>query len=741
MRVFIASLRIHRRYREILQAPSTLILPHLMECGRPAKKGVSEDRENAVFSIGIDTGGTFTDGVVIDQDGRTITSKAPTTPMEMSEGVLQVLDQLAEDMGLTTETLLEKTRQFAFGTTFATNALVSRQGVKTGLLTTRNFEDTHRMGRAMSRWAGLPLAEAKRFARTRKPEPIIPITLTRGINERIDESGSVVSRLNIKQAKDAIQDLVENHGAESIAVCFLWSFKNRRHEEEIGRLIKKMYPKVHQSLSIDIAPVFGEYERMNTTIIDAYVGPGTKAFLKSVSKSLAKKGLGVELLVFQADGGCKFISDTDPVGTIYSGPVAGVVASKNLGNTLGIENIITTDVGGTSFDVSVLYRGELLYSREPVMERFGVAYPCLEILSIGAGGGSIISVEQSSKVIRVGPHSAGAYPGPACYGFGGTEPTVTDALLVLGYLNPENFLSGRMKIYPDKAAAAMEKIAEPLGVDCVTAAAWAYKVVNSHMTDLLRSMTLERGYDPRDFVIFAYGGAASAHAAEYAADLGVTQVYIPVSAPTQSALGLALTDVLHSRVLSDPSRIPMDAKRFNKNFAKLEKMIVADLEKDGVREEDRSIRYFLEMRYAMQVHVVRVEIDCKTYTDADMDYVATEFDKNYERLYGEGSGYPAAGRFVNSFVVQGHGKTRKAVLTKFEMDGPDGSAALKGQRDAFFEKVGKSVKTEIYDYSKLRPGNVVKGPAIIEEPETTVVVPPGHEASVDEYKNLRLIKK
>lgn len=693
-----------------------------------------------MYSIGIDTGGTFTDGVVIDEEGRISTSKAPTTPKEMSHGVLQVLDQLAQDRGLTTEKLLEETRQFAFGTTFATNALVSRQGVKTGLLTTRNFEDTHRMGRAMSRWAGLPLAEAKRFARTRKPEPIIPITLTRGINERVDESGSVVSPLNMEQAKEAIRDLVDNHGVESIAVCFLWSFKNGQHEEEVGRLLSEMYANVHRSLSVEIAPVFGEYERMNTTIIDAYVGPGTKSFLDSVSKALAKKGLGVELLVFQADGGCKFLSDTNPVGTIYSGPVAGVVASKNLGETLGMENIITTDVGGTSFDVSVLHRGELLYSREPVMERFGVAYPCLDIVSIGAGGGSIISVEQTSKVIRVGPQSAGAYPGPACYGFGGTEPTVTDALLVVGYLNPENFLDGRMKIYLDKAVEAIEKIAEPLGVDCVTAASWAYKVVNSHMTDLLRSMTLERGYDPRDFVIFAYGGAASAHAAEYAADLGVSQVCIPISAPTQSALGLALTDVLHSRVLSDPGRMPMEAKRFNKNFAKLEKLIVADLEKDGVENKDRTIRYFLEMRYAMQIHVVRVEIESKKYKAEDMDYVANEFDMNYERLYGEGSGYPTAGRFVNSFVVQGHGKTPKALLTKFDMEGADSSAALKGQRAAFFEKVGKQVKTDIYDYSKLRAGNLVKGPAIIEEPETTVVVPPGHEASVDEYRNLRLKK-
>lgn len=693
-----------------------------------------------MYSIGIDTGGTFTDGVIVDEAGTITTSKSPTTPKDMTAGVLQVLDQLAKDRSLTTEQLLSKTRQFAFGTTFATNALVSRQGVKTGLLTTRNFEDTHRIGRAMSRWAGLPLADAKRFARTRKPEPIIPITLTRGVNERIDERGSVVCPFNLRQAKEVITDLVADQGVESIAVCFLWSFKNMKHERELGKLLSQMYPNVHFSLSVDVAPVFGEYERMNTTIIDAYVGPGTKKFLNSIGKVLAKRGLNVELLVFQADGGCKFLSDTKPVGTIYSGPVAGVIASRNLGTTLGFDNIITTDVGGTSFDVSVLNRGELLYAREPVMERFGVAYPCLDIISIGAGGGSIVSVEATSRVIRVGPRSAGAYPGPACYGFGGIEPTVTDCLLVMGYLNPDSFLDGRMKIYPEKAAEAVKSIAEPLGVACVTAASYAYKVVNSQMTDLLRSVTLERGYDPRNFVIFAYGGAGAAHAAEYAADLGVEEVVVPLSAPTHSALGLALTDVLHSRILSDPARIPMDPERFNRNFGKLEKQVEKDLEKDGINKKNRTIKYFVEMRYAMQIHVVRVEIENKKHTVADMDYVAREFDRNYERLYGQGSAYPTAGRFVNSFVVQGHGKTPKPVPTKFELGDPDSSAALKGKRDAYFEKLGKLRPTNIYDYSRLRSGNVVTGPAIVEGPETTVVVPPGQQASMDAYRNLRLKK-
>jgi N-methylhydantoinase A len=691
-----------------------------------------------VFSIGIDTGGTFTDGAVIDSDGTITTSKSPTTPHDLTQGVIKVLDQLAADLELTVEELLKKTRQFAFGTTFATNALVSRQGVKTGLLTTRNFEDTHRIGRAMSRWAGLPLAEAKRFARTRKPEPIIPITLTRGVNERVDEQGAVVCPINQKQAKAVIDDLVNNHGVESIAVCFLWSFKNMRHEREVGKLLSKMYPKVHFSLSVDVAPVFGEYERMNTTIIDAYVGPGTKKFLDSIGVALADRGLSVELLVFQADGGCKFLSDTKPVGTIYSGPVAGVIASRTLGATLGFDNVITTDVGGTSFDVSVLHQGELLYAREPVMERFGVAYPCLDIISIGAGGGSIISVESTTNVIRVGPKSAGAYPGPACYGFGGTEPTVTDSLVVLGYMNPDAFLDGKMKIYPEKAVEAIKKIADPLGLDCVTAASWAYKVVNSHMTDLLRSVTLERGYDPRNFVIFAYGGAGAAHAAEYAADLGVDEVVVPLSAPTHSALGLALTDVLHSRTLSDPSRMPMSPERFNKNFSELEKQISADLKKDGIKEADRTIRYFVEMRYAMQVHVVRVEIERKSYSADDMNYVAAEFDRNYERLYGEGSGYPTAGRFINSFIVQGHGKTPKGNPAKFELESSDSTAALKGTREAFFASAGKKVKTSIYDSTRLRSGNAMAGPAIIEGPTTTIVVPPGHNASMDEYRNIRL---
>ena len=639
-----------------------------------------------MYSIGIDTGGTFTDGVVINEMGEIYTSKVLTTPEDMTRGVLQVLDELARGIKVTTEELLVEARQFAFGTTFATNALVTRQGAKTGLLTTVNFEDTHRMGRAMSKWAGLPLAEAKRFARTRKPEPIVPITLIRGIDERIDWKGSVVCPLNVRQAKEAIRDLVETEGVSSIAVCFLWSFINTQHEREVKRLLLAMYPELYYSASIDVAPIFGEYERTNTTIIDAYVGPRTKKFLDTVGKALSDSGLKVEMLVFQADGGCKFLSDTRPVGTIYSGPVAGVISSRTLGEALGVDNIITTDVGGTSFDVSVLHHGRVLYAREPVMERFGVAYPCLDIISIGAGGGSIINVEPKSKLVRVGPQSAGSYPGPACYGFGGTEPTVTDALLVMGYLNPNNFLGGRMKIYPDKAVKVMKKVADALGVDNITAASWAYKIINANMTDLIRSITMERGYDPREFVIFAYGGAGPAHAAMYGADLGVKQVIVPLGASTHSAMGLALTDLLHTRVLSDPSPIPMEIDRFNNNFSELDNMIVADLQRDGIKEEDRTIKYFLEMRYGMQVHVVRVPIERKGYQVEDMTSIASEFDKEYERIYGAGAAYPTAGRFVNNFIVQGFGMTSKPLLAKSSLKGPDSSAALKGRRNAFFEK-------------------------------------------------------
>jgi N-methylhydantoinase A len=371
-----------------------------------------------------------------------------------------------------------------------------------------------------------------------------------------------------------------------------------------------------------------------------------------------------------------------------------------------------------------------------VVERYHVSYPTLDIISIGAGGGSIAWIDPAVKVIHVGPKSAGAYPGPACYGFGGTEPTVTDANLILGYLNPDYFLDGAMKLYPDKAYEAIKKLADQVGMDVKATAAAIYDIVNANMSDLIRGITMQRGYDPREMVLFAFGGAGPAHAAMYAAELGVKEVLVPSAASTYSALGLATSDLLHTRVLFDYNQVPMDVNRFNKNFETLEKMIAGDLDRDQIKEEDRTVLYFLEMKYGFQYHLVRVPIPRKKYKAEDMDFVASQFDTAYEGIYGKGAGYTPAGRFINTFIVQGIGRIPKVHLSRYEGKSLDASGALKGKRNAFFRKYDKYVTTNIYYYGKLQAGNIIEGPAIIEAAWTTMVIPPDQKGRVDEYLNI-----
>ena len=687
------------------------------------------------YLIGIDTGGTFTDAIVSDEEGIITAAKALSTPANYVEGVENALKLAAEKLDIDLRTLLADSIRFAFGTTIATNILVSRSGAKTGLITTVGAEDTHLIGRAMSKWAGLPEAEIKHMAATRKPEPIVPKHLTEAVDERIDWKGSIVCQLNREQLKAAIERLVAS-GAESIAICFLWSFMNPKHEQEALQALTEAHSSIYCCVSSNVAPVLGEYERFNSTILNAFVGPVTIKFLRFLDQTLKDAGLKPEVHVMEADGGCKFLSEVLPLATMMSGPAGGVVGGKFIGKLLGHENVLTTDVGGTSFDVSLIKQGEYMYSREPVINQWHVSFPIIDVVAIGAGGGSIAWVDPATQILHVGPKSAGSYPGPACYGFGGTEPTVADACCILGYLNPDCFLGGGMKLYPEKAHKAMSKIAEQMGMDVVQAAVAVFNIINAHMADLTRAVTVERGYDPREFVLLAFGGGGPTHAPFYGAELGVKEVIIPPRASTLSALGLAAADLRRTAMRSDPNPIPMDVDRFNARFEELEREVIANLDLDGVKQEDQIIQYALEMRYGLQYHVVRTPIPRKKYSAEDMGFIAETFDRRYESIFGQGSGYAAAGRFVTTFIVQGIGRTQSPLFLKRPEKGADSSSAVKSVRDVFFPKLGKWVNTQVYDFDQLQPGNIIQGPAIVEGADTTVVIPSDQTGRVDTYLNI-----
>lgn len=619
------------------------------------------------YMIGIDTGGTFTDAVIVDEKGTITRGKALTTPKDFIVGVEGALKAAAGRLQATLGQILSETRVFCFGTTIGTNAIATRSGAKTGMIVTMGARDAIYIARGMSKWGGLPEAEIKHVAVTRRPEPIVPKNLIREIQERIDWKGSVVCKLSPEEVRGAVKSLAEQ-GVESIAVCFLWSFQNNAHEKEARRIVSELYPNIYCSASHEIAPLQGEYERFITTVFDCYVGPVTSKFLKSLKAMLENKGLKARLLIMKADGGSAFSDEVLPVATVHSGPAGGVIGARFLGELLGYKDIVSADVGGTTFDVSVIRDGRVSYSREPVIEKHHTMYPTVDLTSIGAGGGTIIWTDPETKTLHVGPKSAGADPGPVCYGFGGTEPTITDAALVLGYLNPDYFFGGTMELNKENATKALEKVAREVGMNVVQVAAGAYDIINAHMSDLVTGVTVRKGYDIRDFTLLCFGGAGPVHGAALGSETGIKEVVIPRGAATYSAIGLATSSLLHSRVKYSYNKLPMDMNTFNQYFGDLDAAVSADLERDGVKKEDRIIKYYLDMKYGLQIHVVRIEILRKKYGVDEADLVANQFDRAYEELYGKGAAYSAAGRIITTFIVTGEAKPPKIALEKHKFN-------------------------------------------------------------------------
>ena len=688
------------------------------------------------YVIGIDTGGTFTDVVVIDDRGEVTSAKASTTPDDLSVGLMNGLGQAAESLGQALDAFLAATRVLRFSGTTATNTLLVRAGDATGMLTTAGFEDTLQIARAVSAWAGLADEEIRRISHQRKPEPLVPRSFIRAVRERVDAHGEIVVPLVEEDVRRGAQDLLEQ-GAKSIAICFMWSVRNARHELEAARIVSEV-AGVPVHCSHQVAPSIGEYERFVTTAVDAYVSPVLTRFLDSFQEKLSGHGFEGQFLIAQADGGCLYPEDARPVSTLHSGPAAGVIASCFEGEKIGQRSIVTTDVGGTSFDVGLVADGEWTYAREPELGRFHLSVPMIEVASVGAGGGSVAWVDEVG-ILHVGPKSAGAMPGPACYGRGGTVPTVTDADLLLGYLDPDSKLGGRVSLSRELAEQAMAPVAAAVGLDVVETASGIFQIANSHMGDLLIRQIVARGHDPRDFVIFAYGGAGPMHCAFYGAECGVDEVIVPLRAGTFSALGVATAPLLHNARSATFLPMPMDAAEFTEELRALDAKVVAALDSDRVPEEHREISYLLEMRYGAQVHTVRIGIPrVELFDEAALIDVCDRFDATYERLYGAGSGYPDAGRFLTTFIVEGRGNLPVPTPAPPAAVSSATSAdhALIGSREAYFD--GGFVPTRVYRYEQLEPGDALIGPGIIEADQTTAVIPPGATASVDEQHSLRI---
>jgi N-methylhydantoinase A len=693
------------------------------------------------YNIGVDIGGTFTDCVVVDDSGRLAMGKAISTPDDFAVGTINAVREAAKSLRIDERALLGATRLFFHGCTVADNTLLTRSGPRTGLITTGGFADTLLMMRG-KKTEGLTEAEAAHFSALDKPVPIVPRPLIAEVTERIDYKGAVLISLDLAEAEAAVDGLVAK-GVEAIAVCLLWSIANDSHERAIAELIRRKYPKLFGSTSSEVAPFLGEYERTVTTVFNAYIGPTISAYLTNLRAMLGAKGLEREPLIMQAYGGVLGLeaSARNAIGMIESGPAAGVVGTQFLANLMGERDALVTDMGGTTFKVSVIRNGKIERNYSPVILRHNILATKIWVESIGAGGGSIAWVDRDTGLLKVGPQGAGAKPGPVCYGLGGMQPTVCDADLILGFLDEDYFLGGRMTLAKEAARRAIEeKVAKPLGLSVLAAASGIYRITNAHMADLVRKATVERGYDPRDFVLFVIGGAGPVHAGRYAAQLGIHQVVIPLTAAVQGALGVITSDVVFEYGQSDRSPLPVELSRVNANFAKLISRGQNDLAAMGFAAQDIRMQRSIDMRYRYQAHELNVPfaVGIAAITADDMTKIDAEFDQLYEQTYGSGSGYREAGKEIVTYRVSARGVIGKPLIEKNEVASGSRVGARKGRRNVFFSELDGFIDTPIYDFRLLRPGFEVAGPAVIESTITTIVVNPGDRARVDEYRNVRL---
>lgn len=702
-----------------------------------AAAAVSRDES---YVIAVDVGGTCTDCVVYRAGGALQIGKAFSTPPDFAHGVLDSVRVAAAAMDLDVRHLLARTKLFLHGSTVVDNTVITRDGARTGLITTAGFEDTLIVTRgAYGRWSGQPEEVIKHPVTTSRPEPLVPATRIVGVRERVDRDGNIVRALDEADVARAVRALSDD-GVESIGVCLLWSFRNPVHEQRVRDIAREVAPGVHVCISSEVAPVPGEYERTSTTVINAYAGKVVKSYLDELSQILAASDYEGPLLVMQGYGGLVPVAEaaSRPVGMIECGPAAGVVGARFLGKLLEAPNIIAADMGGTTFKVGVIQDGEFGYAREPIVDRLHYAAAKIDVASIGAGGGSIVSVDPRTRRPMVGPRSAGARPGPVCYGRGGSEPTLTDVAAIIGYMDPNTFLGGSVKLDLDAAHEAFRsKVAEPMGMDVEEAAIGIYKIAAAQIADLVREVTVERGLDPRDFDLHAFGGSCGLFAGAFATDLSVKRVVVPFTASVNCAFGLAASDVIHEYSRVEPMRLPAQADEVNAVFRPMVEQALATLEGEGFARDRIAVELAADLRYRRQVHQITTPLRQSLPVDAAaLDGLAADFERLYEQRYGRGSAYRGAGIELVTFRVRGRGMTAMPAPSSAKPGASDAAHAAMGTRRMYIGGTDTMAPGTTYDFTRLAPGNTVHGPAVIHTPITTVVIQKSQHGRVDRLRNL-----
>lgn len=665
--------------------------------------------------LAVDIGGTFVDAVETDLESGSLTvEKTSTTPENPTAGVSESIDQLGVD--------LDEVGSFIHGTTLALNALLEREGAKTGIITNEGFRDIFELGRY-----NLPTEEMYNI-RYKKPETIVPRRRRLGVPGRIGPDGSVIEPLDERIVQEKVEELVNEWDVESIAVVFLHAFKNPAHEQRVAEIIRREHADISVSVSSEIVNEHHEYERTSTTVLDAYIKPIFESYVETLDQRLSERGFDGSFLITRSGGGALTAesSKETPVHTILSGPAGGIIGATQVGKNTGNENIIAADMGGTSLDACVIQGGSPSVEHQSSLEHLPVMLPVYDIRTIGAGGGSIAWLD--GELLKVGPKSAGAEPGPVCYGRGGTEPTVTDAALILGYLNPEKFLGGDMEVDLSGAREAMAtKLADPLDSTPVDVSTGIFNVTVANTVGAIREITVERGLDPRDFSMFAYGGAGPMVIPTVARELGVGEVMIPRAPSVFSAWGMLMTDIVYDRshtVLSPLQRVTAD--QLNDQLEKLEAEAKADLREDGYAAEQQRVERSIEMRYLGQEHTVDIPIDGPAETDS----LKRRFEQRHEQRYGHQLEDPAEIVYLR---VRGIGVNEKPRL---QASGAQTGGSADEVSEAYCFAKDEMTDFDIYERNALGLDSRIDGPAIIREPTTTVVFHSDQVAHLDEYGHI-----
>jgi len=702
---------------------------------------MSRDDQTRKYIVATDVGGTCTDTIIVAQGEPFVIGKALSTPPNFAAGVMDSIGTAVSQMGLSIEELFAQAYLFVHGSTVIDNALITRTGATTGLITTAGFEDTVLVTRgAYGRWSGQPEDRIKHPVATDRPAPLVKPDAIRGVRERVDYKGEILLPLDEAETERAVRELIGDKKVEAIAISFLWSFYNDENERKAREIVRRVAPDAYVTLSSEIAPVPGEYERGSTAVINAYAGEIAHQYITELKSLLGERGYDGPLMVMQGYGGLLPSDEAAnrAVGMIECGPAAGVIAAKALGDLMADRDVIAADMGGTTFKVGVIQNGEIEYAREPMVDRYHYIAPKIEVVSIGAGGGSIISIDPRTNVPRVGPRSAGADPGPICYGQGGTEVTLTDVFTLVGYMDQGTFLGGSITLDVDGARRGFEEqISRPLKMSVEDAAFGIFRVASAQITDLIHEITVERGLDPRDFVLHAFGGSCPILASSFAEELNVKRIIVPYTASVNCAFGLVSADIVHEYSVTTTLPSDADPDTINKIYEPLVKTAHEQLASEGFAKSDMVLDWSVDLRYARQVHEVTTPVRGKIQMDqTSLQGLIDDFETLYERKYGKGSAYREAGIEMTMFRLSASGRLKRPEIEPLPLEGASSDDARMGRREIFVDARDGMTEADIYDFARIKPGNRIAGPAVIHTPITTIVVQDAQQAHMDALRNV-----